>query len=118
MRKIQIWAVVFSSLCITIVLVSFLLNAESGYMKYFNPRENTRRIFYVKKGERRRSLFVDLNKTIVVLIAIGMHIVTCADSPRSLSYISHFGFAKKLLQDVFIQVITFEGGFAALAFLR
>ena len=101
------------------VLLSLLLDVQDGkLLKYFNPLENTRRIFFVKKGERRRSLFVDLNKTTVVLVAIVMHILSCADSPRSTAYLSHTNVFRELLRNIFVQLVTFEGGFNALAFLR
>lgn len=118
LHAIQIWGLLFVSFCITMVFASVLMNPRDGYLKYFDPRENTRKIFYVRKGERKRSLFADLNKTIIVLVAIVMHIVTCADSPRSTAYISHISFVKRLLQNIIIQVVTFEGGFNALAFVR
>lgn len=117
LRTIQIWALVFTSLCVSMVLLSLLLDFQGGTLKYFDPRENTRMIFYVRKGERKRSLFVDLNKTIVVLVAIIMHIITCADAPRSTAYFSHISFARELMSNIVLQVITFEGGFNALAFL-
>lgn len=118
LRNIQIVALLFCTLCLMLVILSLMFSVQEGIMKYFNPIENTRQIFYIKKGERRRSLFVDLNKTIVILIAIIMHIVTCADSPRSTAYVSHINFAKGLLRNIIIQVITFESGFNALAFVR
>lgn len=115
---IQIWGLLYVSFCITMVVTSFLMNSQDGNLKYFNPRQHTRKIFYVQKGEMKRSLFVDLNKTVVVLVAILMHIVSCADSPRSTAYMSHISFVKRLLQNIVIQIITFEGGFNALAFVR
>lgn len=86
------------------------------FFKYFDAKENTYDLLFIKKGERVRNFFLDANKSGVIYCAILAHIVTCAESPRTIAMISHFNFPRDLMKNVLVQIVAFEGGFTGLAF--
>lgn len=107
---------ILSSLVVVTIIATVFPNNQWEFLDNFNARDNCIELFYVKKGEKVRSLFLDANKSIVHLTATAVHIVTCAESPRSVAYFSHTNFPIRMMKNPIVQLMAFEGGFTGLAF--